>query len=73
VATRTVNSRFGTTLRRLRDERGDSQEELAKRGCIAINAGGAERGEQNVALEKIVRLAKALSISPTELSPIFHK
>ncbi len=29
--------------------------------------GGIERGERNVALENIVRLAKALSVSPKEL------
>jgi transcriptional regulator with XRE-family HTH domain len=29
--------------------------------------GGVERGERNLAPENIVRLAKALSVSPTEL------
>jgi hypothetical protein len=57
----------------VRDERGYSQEELGKRGCLAINAGGVERGERNVALETIVRLAKASQFLRQSYSPISHK
>jgi len=68
VATRSVKSRFGTTVRRLRDERGYSQEELAERAGLHRNyVGGVERGERNVGLENIVRLARALSVRPSEL------
>ena len=68
MATRSVKSRFGTTLRKLREERGYSQEELAERAGLHRNyVGGVERGERNVALENIVKLARALSFSPRDL------
>jgi transcriptional regulator with XRE-family HTH domain len=68
VAPRSIKSRFGFTLRKLRDERGYSQEELAERAGLHRNyVGGVERGERNVALENIVKLAKALSVSPRDL------
>lgn len=68
MATRSVKSRFGSRLRQLRDQRGYSQEELAERAGLHRNyVGGIERGERNVALENIVKLAKALSVRPGDL------
>lgn len=68
MATRSVKSRFGTRIRKLRDERGYSQEKLAERAGLHRNyVGGVERGERNVALENIVKLARALSVSPRDL------
>lgn len=68
MTTPSVKSRFGSALRRLRDERGYSQEGLAERAGLHRNyVGGVERGERNVALENIVKLAKALSVSPKDL------
>jgi len=74
VPSRTAKTRFGSTVRKFREERGYSQEKLAERAGLHRNyIGGVERGERNVALENIVKLAKALSVSPRELFADFRE
>jgi transcriptional regulator with XRE-family HTH domain len=63
-----ILKRFGETLREHRQRAGLSQEKLAaKAGIDRTYVGGAERGERNVALVNIVRLAEALNIGAAEL------
>jgi transcriptional regulator with XRE-family HTH domain len=63
-----TKSLFGIAVRALREERGYSQEELAERAGLHRNyVGGIERGERNVALENIVKLAGALSVRTKDL------
>lgn len=63
-----ILKRFGENLREHRVRAGLSQEKLAaKAGIDRTYVGGAERGERNVALVNIVRLAEALDIAPAEL------
>lgn len=59
---------FGETLRAYRQAAGLSQEGLAAvAGLDRTYVGGVERGERNVSLVNIVRLAEALSITPSQL------
>jgi transcriptional regulator with XRE-family HTH domain len=60
--------RFGRRVRARRDVLGISQEELAARADLdRTYVGGVERGERNVSLVNIYRLAKALEISARDL------
>jgi transcriptional regulator with XRE-family HTH domain len=59
---------LGSVVRELRAGLGISQEMLAERCELhRTYIGGIERGERNVSLENIVRLAKALKVSPSKL------
>ena len=52
----------------LRKDRGWSQEHLALQSGLARSyLGGVERGQRNIALENIVRLAKTLELRPSVL------
>lgn len=63
-----ILKRFGDTLREQRHRTGLSQEKLAARaGIDRTYLGGAERGERNVALVNVVRLAEALGVAPADL------
>lgn len=59
---------FGKVLRAYRARLGISQEELAARcGLHRTYVGGIERGERNVSLINIERIANGLGISLEEL------
>jgi len=58
----------GRRLRQLRTKAGFSQEELAARASLhRTYVGGIERGERNVAVVNLVRLAEALGVEPSDL------
>jgi transcriptional regulator with XRE-family HTH domain len=64
-----ILKRFGTRVRELRSAKGWSQEGFAdKVGLDRTYIGGIERGERNLALRNIERLAKTLGISIAELT-----
>lgn len=63
-----VKVAFGTRVRELRNQRGWSQETLADiAGVHRTYIGGIERGERNVSLENIARIANALQTSASDL------
>jgi transcriptional regulator with XRE-family HTH domain len=65
---KTPQETLGATIRELRAGLGISQELLAERcGLHRTYVGGIERGERNVSLENIVRLATALKVAPSKL------
>jgi transcriptional regulator with XRE-family HTH domain len=59
---------LGENLRAQRDNRHLSQEEFAELlGVHRTYVGGLERGERNVTLKTVERLASRLGVSPAEL------
>ena len=68
VEEREIKSRFGAQVRRLRVSNGLSQEALAL-ACELDRTyiGGVERGERNISLLNIYRLASALNVHPSQL------
>lgn len=59
---------FGLRLVEVRKAKGWSQEHLALESGIARSyLGGVERGQRNIALVNIFKLAEALGVSPATL------
>lgn len=65
-----VCAKFGEKLRRIRTRKGISQEALAdKAGLHRTYISSVERGERNVTITTIAKLAEALDIPMTKLMP----
>jgi len=59
---------FGRNVRRLRQERGLTQEQLAFEARIDLTyLGGIERERRNPSLLVICRIAEALAVAPADL------
>lgn len=70
----TDRPRFGERIRKLRLAKNWSQEELATRsGLHSTYIGGVERGERNIGLDNILKLARALGEHPSALFADFRK
>ena len=64
----TLRVRFGRAVRRLRAREGYSQEAFAaKIGVHRTFVGSVERGETNISLENIARVAKGLGMTVADL------
>ena len=69
-----IRTRFGARVRQLRNERAWSQEAFADLcGLHRTYIGSIERGEQNISLENIQKLAATLGISLAELFAVFNE
>jgi transcriptional regulator with XRE-family HTH domain len=63
-----TRKQFGKRLRQLRKQAGLSQEALGdKAGLHRTYIGSIERGEQNISVDNIHKLAKALKVQPKNL------
>lgn len=62
-----IKLEFGARIRAIRQQKGLSQEALALAcGLDRTYIGGVERGERNISLVNIYKIAGALGISPRE-------
>lgn len=65
-----VTVRFGRKLREIRSQKGISQEELAERaGLHRTYVSSVERGERNISIMNIEKLARALGVTLADLMP----
>jgi transcriptional regulator with XRE-family HTH domain len=65
-----IKALVGTRLRKFREKQGLSQEELGfKSGLHRNYIGGIERGERNLGIVNLGKLAQALGVRPRDLLP----
>ncbi len=63
-----ARKQLGDKIRKVRRKQGISQEELGFRaGVHRTYIGAIERAEQNVSIDNIHKIAKALKVSPKDL------
>jgi transcriptional regulator with XRE-family HTH domain len=63
-----LQARLGDNLRALRERSGTSQEQFSEMlGIHRTYLGGLERGERNVTLQTVERLADRLGVDPHDL------
>ena len=63
-----IKSKFGGKIKEVRIEKGLSQEELASICHLhRTYISDIERGERNVSIENVEKIANALEINPSEL------
>ena len=68
-ADRPERAKFGTVILDRRSALGLSQEQLAERvGCHRNYMGRIERGEQNITLDMMIRVAKGLECRISEMT-----
>lgn len=62
------NGSWGANLRRYREARAISQEDFGDvLGCHRTYVGGLERGERNLTLKSVERIAATIKVDPLEL------
>ena len=63
-----INKKIGQRIRELRQDRGLSQEQLAFEADLhRAYIGQIERGEKNIGVQNLEKIAKALKVSMKEL------
>ena len=73
MARKDIKAKFGARLRQMRIAAGMSQEQLAQNASLDRSyVGSVERGERNISLENIGRIATALKVPPSRLLEFKH-
>ena len=63
-----INERVGLNIRKIREDRGLSQEKLAALADLhRAYVGQIERGEKNIGLKNLEKIAKALGVNIKDL------